>query len=173
MNRQNMKIFTGLFLYFIASESFANIDYDAMLLEIRSKPEYVLLLPEAQKGDPIAQQKIGDMYYEGNGAFAFPAQALFWYKKAGMQGNLTAQIQAGDFYYSGTGVHKNYFFAKKWYEKAANQGNVRAQISLGDLYSTGGSFFPKNKLKAKEWYGKACESGSVVGCNLKKSIQDK
>ncbi|ENZ0347361.1 hypothetical protein ACGAPV_001092 [Morganella morganii] len=46
-------------------------------------------------------------------------------------------------------------------------------MSLGNLYSTGGSFFPKNKLKAKKWYSKACESGSFAGCNLKKSIQDK
>lgn len=168
-----MKIFTWLFLYFIAAESFANVDYDAMLLKIRSNPEYILLLPEAQKGDPIAQKKIGDIYYEGDGIFSFPAQALYWYEKAGMQGNLTAQIQAGDFYYLGTGVKQNYFLAKKWYEKAANQGNVRAQISLGDLYSTGGDFFPKNKLKAKKWYSKACESGSFAGCNLKKSIQDK
>ena len=44
MDRQNMKVFTWLFLYFIAAESFADVDYNAMLSEIRSKPEYVLLL---------------------------------------------------------------------------------------------------------------------------------
>lgn len=165
-----MRIFMWFFLFLIGTKSFANIDYDSLLLEIRKKPGYAELLMEAQKGDPIAQKKIGDMYYEGNGIFSFPAHALYWYEKAGMQGNLTAQIQAGDFYYLGTGVQKNYFFAKKWYEKAANQGNVRAQLSLGDLYSTGGYFLPKNKLEAKKWYNKACELGSFVGCNLKKSI---
>lgn len=167
-----MRIFTFFFLFLIVAKSFANIDYNSSLVEIRKKPDYVELIEKAQKGDPDAQKKIGDIYSQGDGVIVFPSHANYWYEKAGAQGNLTAQILVGDFYYLGEGGQKNYFLAKQWYEKAANQGNVRAHLSLGDLYSTGGRFLPKNNLEAKKWYSKACELGSFVGCNLQKSVQD-
>ncbi len=47
----------------------------------------------AEKGDAIAQAKLGDMYYNGEGVQKDYAEAARWYKKAAEQGDVIAQGQ--------------------------------------------------------------------------------
>ena len=77
---------------------------------------------KAEKGDPTAQNKLGDMYAEGQGVEKDVVEAVRWYRKAAEQGFSKAQNNLGIMYSNGDGVAKNEVEAAKWCRKAADQG---------------------------------------------------
>ena len=85
---------------------------------------------KAEKGDPVAQFKLG-----------------FWYRKAADKGLADAQFNLGVCYYNGEGVAKDVVEAVKWYRKAADQGNADAQFNLGYCYANGEGV-AKDQVKA-------------------------
>ena len=46
----------------------------------------------AAQGNASAQNRIGDLYYNGNGVKQDYEEALKWYRKAAAQGNVSANI---------------------------------------------------------------------------------
>jgi TPR repeat protein len=92
----------------------------------------------ADQGDPVAQWRLGRMYYYGLGVPQDWAEVLRWYRKAAEQGHAAAQYDLGNMYYHGLGVPpENYAEAMKWYREAAKQGHVEAQNALGNMYYHG------------------------------------
>ena len=98
-----------------------------------------LLLPLAEQGNAAAQNDVGYLYDQGQGAALNPTEAAKWFRKAADQGNDSAQINLGNAYYYGKGVKRNYEEAVKWYQKAADRGNATAKENLGLSYECGGS----------------------------------
>jgi TPR repeat protein len=96
-----------------------------------------LLRPLAERGDPSAQDYVGDMYDHGWGVQQSSVQAAAWYRKAAEQGNQWAQNSLGWMYWTGDGVPKNYAVAMKWTLMAAKQGNWAAQSQMGSFYKLG------------------------------------
>ena len=88
----------------------------------------------AEQGDPEAQNKIGKLYYNGNGVPQDTEQAFYWFKQAADRGNAKAQNNLGYMYYNGEAVEQDYEQSIKWYRKAAEQGNTEAQFNLGYMY---------------------------------------
>lgn len=108
----------------------------------------------AEKGDPVAQYRLGDMYAEGKGVVRDDATAMKWFQRAADQGNADAQYNVGASYAEGLGVAKNDDVAARWFKRAAEQGMAYAQINLGLLYAAGRGV-PQNNVEAMKWLGLA------------------
>ena len=91
----------------------------------------------ADKGDIIAQLKLGEMYYFGIGVEQNYGKAMRWIRKAAKQGNPRAQYYLGENNLKGLVRGKNFRRAVKWYRKAVEQGDAPAQFALGSIYETG------------------------------------
>jgi TPR repeat protein len=66
------------------------------------------------------------MYLAGIGVTKDSKKALFWYKKAALQGEVKSQNNLGVMYLRGEGVPRDVEQAKYWYKMAADQGNEEA-----------------------------------------------
>ena len=108
----------------------------------------------AEKGDPVAQYRLGDMYAEGKGVARDDATAMTWFQRSANQGNAEAQYNVGASYAEGLGVAKSDDEAAKWFKRAAEQGMAYAQINLGLLYAAGRGV-PQNNVEAMKWLGLA------------------
>ncbi len=87
----------------------------------------------AERGDPVAQCRLGFMYAEGKGVKQDYALAKWWYEKAAAQGDARSQYCLGIVYQEGLGVKQDFAQAKSWYEKAAAQGHAKAKEALQGL----------------------------------------
>ena len=93
--------------------------YKWLLLDLRAK---------AEKGDPKAQNELGEALYAGKlGVTKDAAQAVKWFRKAADQNHPAAQYNLAVGYERGDGVAKYEVEAYKWYRLAAKQGDRKAQ----------------------------------------------
>lgn len=86
-------------------------------------------LPQAQEGDPEAQNYVGEIYEKGLGIEPDYKTAAAWYQKAADQGNSRARINLGFLYEKGYGVDKDLAQALNWYRKASGLENDNLQFS--------------------------------------------
>lgn len=108
----------------------------------------------AEMGIAEAQEKLGYMYYRGEGGLAQDfAKALEWNLKAAEQGNAPAQYRLGSMYYLGDGVKEDKLETVKWWSKAAEQGYAYAQYNLGMQY-----WNMHDYEEARRWFRKAIEN---------------
>jgi TPR repeat protein len=125
-------------------------DYAAALQEF---------LPLAQRGDAIAQLRLGYMYEFGRGVPQNDKDAVRWFRAAAEQGNADAQFSLGFLYEVGfgRGVPQDYNEAVRWYRAAADQGNVSAQFFLGSMYEEGWGV-PQDYIQAHMWFNLAAST---------------
>jgi len=125
------------------------------------------LRENAEKGDAIAQYKLGSSYLSGSGGVQQDyAEAANWFKLAAVQGLTAAQFDLGYLYQEGKGVAKDYVASASYYRAAAEQGYPTAQNNLASLYEHGWGV-PKNPSEAISWYRAAAEHGDPAAqCNL-------
>ena len=90
---------------------------------------------KADKGDPIAQFKLGIMYANGVGISKDNAEAVIWFRRAADNGNADAQYTLALRYDNGTGVEQDGSQAFDWYQKAAAQGQQDARNRLDEATS--------------------------------------
>jgi len=118
------------------------------------------LLRRAQKGDAIAQLRLGLKYAHGMEVTRDDAEAVRWLRKAAEQGEATAQYGLGVMYMNGRGVTKDEKEAIKWYRKSAEQGHIDAQLNLGARCADG-SGVAQDDAEAVRWFRKAAEQGNT------------
>ena len=106
--------------------------------------------PLADKGDAVAQYRLGTLYMEGKGVEQNDSTAFMWMQRAANQGNADAQYDVGASYMAGLGVEKNEAEGARWFERAANQGMAYAQLNLGLLYASG-TGVPQDNVEALKW----------------------
>ena len=87
----------------------------------------------AEKGDAIAQFKVGYMYYYGQGPAENYESAFEWFMKSALQGFAPAEHKIGFMYEDGEGTERNFEEAVKWYQKAAEHGDEAAKEHLEEL----------------------------------------
>jgi tetratricopeptide (TPR) repeat protein len=115
-----------------------------------------LMRPLADQGNSGAQNLIGLLYLNGQGAPKDPAEAIAWFRKAAAQGNSSGDANLGNMYRSGNGVTRDYAEALKLFRKAADRNNAFAIHSIG-LMHAGGEGTPRNLDEAKKWLDRAIE----------------
>ncbi|MGA3283972.1 MAG: tetratricopeptide repeat-containing serine protease family protein [Verrucomicrobiota bacterium] len=117
------------------------------------------LKAKAEKGDAIAEYKLGYRYCVGQGLPKDFAEAAKWLRKAAEQGIAVAQYDLALVYDKGDGM-TNRLEAAKWFRKAAEQGNAEAQADLGIDYLIGKGV-DKDSREGVKWLRKAAEQGVI------------
>ena len=108
----------------------------------------------ATQGNASAQNRLGQLYFTGQGVPQDYTMAWGWYEKAAAQGNAWSKNQLGQLSADGLGVPQDYKKARQWWEQAAAQGIAQAQYNLGQLYANGRGV-PQDYTMARGWYEKA------------------
>ena len=85
----------------------------------------------AREGDAASQLIVGMRYLELQNY----DQALHWFEKSAVQGNLEAQMYLGDAYARGRGVAIDFVKAHMWLSLAAAQGGYEAKNRFQYLLS--------------------------------------
>lgn len=123
-------------------------------------PEAVRLLTQAaEKGQAVAQYRLGTLYERGQGVAADPAKAARWYEMSATQGNRKAMHNLAVSYAS-AGPKKNMAEAARWFAKAAALGLSDSQFNLAVLYERGDGV-PQSLLDAYKWYSIAAAAGDA------------
>lgn len=99
-----------------------------------------------------SQVQVGESYAAGKSVAVDPKQAVFWYKKAADQGNISGELHLAALYRDGAGktFPRDIEQAAAWYRKAADAGDPGAQGTLGILYAFGQGV-PRNDVEAYFW----------------------
>lgn len=84
------------------------------------------LRPLAERGDAVAQYRLGLMLDFGQGVRTDPEGAAKWMRLAADQGDSDAQFALGRMYQLGRGVPFNPAQGWWWLRQSANQGNLDA-----------------------------------------------
>jgi TPR repeat protein len=108
----------------------------------------------ATQGNASAQNRLGQLYFNGQGVPQDYTMARAWYEKSAAQGNGWSKNQLGQLSADGLGVPQDYKKARQWWEQAAAQGIAQAQYNLGQLYANGRGV-PQDYTMARAWYEKA------------------
>ncbi len=132
--------------------------------------DYTETLKLAEQGVAAAENKIGDMYYSGEGIIQDYGEAMKWYRKAANQGNAEGEYNIGILYWNGYSVPEDYDEAMKWFKKAAKQGNLDAEYCIGVMYESGQGV-PQDNNEAIRWYKKAAEEGQIDAIKALKALE--
>lgn len=115
-------------LRFKAEELYREKEYEKAL---------VLFLQAAELGDPVSENHIGDIYFEGLGLERDFAKAKNSYQRAAALGYPAAQDNLGFMLEYGVGGPADQAAATEWYVKANDQGYSPATYHLARLYARG------------------------------------
>ena len=124
----------------------------------------------AERGDPKAQDKLGDAYLAQQDF----STAAKWYSLAAERGIATAQCSLGMLLLAGkpstvigyAPVSGDPTNAIKWLQRAANQDNGRAQAELGHCYRDG-KVVKRDWAEAYKWYSLAARKASAWGAEYR------
>lgn len=86
-------------------------------------------LPQAEAGDPEAQNYVGQIYEKGLGLKEDYQTAAYWYEKSAAQGFSEAQINLGYLYEKGLGVAQDSAKALNLYRKASGIENDNLEFA--------------------------------------------
>jgi localization factor PodJL len=124
-------------------------------------PDAVKFLTQAaEKGQAVAQYRLGTLYERGQGVAADGAKAVHWYGLAAAQGNRKAMHNLAVAHASGSGSKKNMPEAARWFAKAASFGLSDSQFNLAVLYERGDGV-PQSLVDAYKWYSIAAATGDA------------
>ena len=107
---------------------------------------------------PSAENRLGYAYYSGQGKTRNYPKAVYWFRKAARQGDVSAENNLGVAYNHGHGVPRNYHKAIYWYRRAAEQKNPSAETNLGVAYYEGNGV-KNSTLNALHWWKQAASQG--------------
>ena len=98
--------------------------------------DLIATLDRAEKGDPEAQASLGRAHESGEVLAVNYRQALRWYNRAAVQGNVYAALRLGDMYANGVGTEPNVAEARYWYRSVASR-SLLARRKLQELSKVG------------------------------------
>lgn len=113
----------------------------------------------AERGDSVAQVRLGYLYLTGKGVPQDFGEAAKWNRKAAEKGHAAAQDWLGYLYETGKGVPQDFGEAATWYRRAAEQGEAEAQRHLALLYAQGKGV-AKDLGEALKWCRKSAGQGN-------------
>ncbi len=125
-----------------------------------------LLRIEADKGNAIAANALGEIHIAGRGVKAAPAEAVKWFQKAADAGNNAGQLNLARMLFIGTdGVAKDEEKARFLLRTSAEAGYAPAQTQLGSaVESLAARSEDKAQIaEARDWYEKAAAQNQPDG----------
>ena len=110
-----------------------------------------MLTVEAEKGDPAAQNALGNLYYLGLGVARNDKLASQWYLKAALQAHSDAQINIARHYRLGLGLPRDDVRAYAWLAQARSNQNENAERHM-KLLAGGQQLHPHLVQRSRELY---------------------
>lgn len=130
----------------------------------------------AEEGNAVAQYRLGNLYYHGQGLPEDETMAVFWWKKAAAHGNAEAMFQIANAYLFGNQAAKYVSDpdreAAVWYFQAASGGHAEAQYHLGLLFLAGKGVV-ESRPEARRWLKKAAAQGHAEARKALASVDRK
>ncbi len=108
----------------------------------------------AERGHPMAQDRLADLYMLGRGVTQSDTQAFAWYARTAAQAYAMAQCNLAYMHSQGLGTPVDQQSATSLYLQAAAQGEARAYFNLGLRYAAGLGT-PLNAVHASAWMNNA------------------
>ena len=141
------------------------LDDALKVLEAGSNPKAVEVLTRiANDGNPLAQLRLGDLYFHGKEIAEDENMAIFWWKKSAASGNAEAMYQIAHAYLFGNTAAKSVADpdreAATWYFQAASAGHAEAAYTLGLLFIAGKGVV-EDRNEAIRWFRVAAGKGHV------------
>jgi len=93
-----------------------------------------LLTPLADRGDAVAQLKLGIIWSRGHGVPRDNFAAFQWFARAAKRGQSDAQFELGVMYRDGLGTPADGKVAMRWFQRAAENGTPQAFNAIGELF---------------------------------------
>jgi localization factor PodJL len=118
------------------------------------------LTQAAEKGQAVAQYRLGTLYERGQGVPTDTVKAMHWYELAANQGNRKAMHNLAVAYASAPPGKRNMTEAARWFAKAAALGLSDSQFNLAVLYERGDGV-PQSLVDAYKWYSVAAAAGDA------------
>lgn len=118
-------------------------------------------LRAANKNYSPAMFQLGRFYFHGIGVRQSDQQAVEWFEKADLEGDVDAALALGECYMLGHGVKCDERKAVAYYAKAAAKGNRDAMRKLGSAYLTAHGV-DKSDERAFFWYKKSADLGDAI-----------
>lgn len=115
-----------------------------------------ILLPLAEKEEPLAQMIVGRLYAQGKGAPHDCGEAVKWSTRAAEHGTADAQFELATFYHQGQCVAKDDRAAVIWFELSGRMGDPRGLNAIGEIYLGRGDI-PPDYAKAVGWFLRAAK----------------
>ena len=110
-------------------------------------------LVAAEAGVPNAQFYAGRMYQLGDGTPVDGEKAVYWYLKAGANGQARAYNNLGNIYADGLGtVEADPKRGMICYKLAANMGMAMGAYNVANVYQWGKNGFDRDYAQAREYY---------------------
>ena len=114
----------------------------------------------ANRGDALAANKLGDLYYHRPGLPEDHQKALYWYEKAVSLGNIVPICWIGAIYRDGTNnVPRDIPKARLWFERGAERGQHYSMYDLAELHASG-AIQPSDDVRGLMWL----EAVSELAC---------
>ena len=110
-----------------------------------------MLIAEADKGNPAAQNALGNLYYLGLGVARNDKLASQWYLKAALQAHSDAQINVARHYRLGLGLPRDDVRAYAWLAQARSNQNENAERHM-KLLAGGQQLHPHLVQRSRELY---------------------
>jgi len=116
----------------------------------------------AAKGDAVAMNNLGLIYFEGRNVARNEKLARQWFEKAAAAGNTSAMNNLGLTYEhpDTPGENPDYQQARSWFEKAVSAGDASAMFHLGVMYEEAEGV-ARNYQIARRLYEKAAQAGNA------------
>jgi TPR repeat protein len=89
--------------------------FAVMALDVHSQTKFVDIRNAAERGNAIAEYKLGLAYVNGDGVEKNMSLAASWFRKAAEQGSAEAEYHLGVMCAAGTGVAQDPHQAIVWY----------------------------------------------------------
>lgn len=119
----------------------------------------------AQRGDRVALNTLGNLYFFGNGVARDFGRAMQYYLAGAARGGAQSMASVGRMYSAGQGVALDDATAMHWYLKAANAGDTFSMDALAVNYAVGRGV-PKDCLQSKYWLTQAVDHGRNDGAQI-------
>lgn len=103
--------------------------------DIKTSARYFRL--SAEKGNPVAAFKLGELYESGTGVAKDPLLAFNWYMRSAAKSDKHGQLKVGWCYQKGIGVEANPTIAAIWYRISAENDNVWGYHMLAFMLADG------------------------------------
>lgn len=132
-------------------------------LEAGSSPKAIeVLVKLANEGNPLAQFRLGGLYYHGHGVTEDENMAIYWWKKSAANGNAEAMYQIAHAYLFGNTAARSVADPDReaaiWYFQAASAGHAEAAYTLGLLFLAGKGVV-EDRNEAIRWFRSASNKG--------------